>query len=323
MRELTGKFVISRRTSGLGDGLISLCSAWHYARLTGRTLVIDWRWSRYLREKNKNAFSAFFEPLTELAGVPVISDDSVSTLKYPAPVYSRHQKKRGLLQRACGQIIHSLFETRLPFAFAYEETVADELAIIRSEQDVKEPTIIFRCCLYEIPLPEEARRAVLTSLKPRAEIQAEIDQYVQEHFAGRKIVAVHVRHGNGGNILNHAGHWTDESQAINEICRGIERAQLALNDECRVFLCTDSQQVLENIRARVPDVIARAKYFRPDGKGELHDRKTIYTESGSDAGKEALIEMFLLARADALFCYPRESFFSYYARCCGSGLQIS
>ena len=321
MTERANKIVVSRRTSGLGDCLISLCGAWYYAKLTGRTLVIDWRWSRYVQEKNKNAFAVFFEPLIEVEGVPVISDNSVSTLEYPCPIYSRHAKKSGL-KRTLGQIAHTMFETKLPFVFSYEEVVADELAIIRSAQDVEEPTIIFRCCLYDIPMTHEARGLFLAHLKPQKAIREEIDQYAREQFIGRKVIAVHVRHGNGGNILDHSQYWVDESRALNEICDKIQTAQAELGGDCLVFLCTDSRKVLEFIRSRISNVIAREKYFRPDDKGELHARTTIYAKNGSHFGREALIEMFLLARSDALICYPYDSFFSYYARSCGSGLKI-
>jgi hypothetical protein len=320
MTERAHRFVVSRRTAGLGDCLISLCGAWHYARQTGRTLVIDWRWSRYVRERNKNAFAVFFEPLTEVEGVPVISDDSVATLKYPSPIYSRHAKKKGL-KRLLGQIAHNLIETKLPFVFNYQKAAADELAIIRSAQDVVEPTIIFRCCLPAFPMAHEAHALFLAHLKPQKAIQDEIDRYARENFAGRKVIAVHVRHGNGGNILNHRKHWLDESRALDEICHKIQSAQAELGGDRLVFLCTDSRKVLEFIRSRVPNVMAREKYFRPDNRGELHARKTISARNGSDSGREALIEMFLLARCDALLCYPEGSYFSYYARTCGSGVR--
>lgn len=320
MTEKAQKLIVSRRVSGLGDCLISLSSAWYYAKLTGRTLVIDRRWSRYLRERNKNAFSAFFEPLTEIAGVPVISDDSVSTLQYPSPIYSRYTRKNGL-RGLFGQIAQ-VIEIKLPFVLAYEDAVADELALVRSAQDVEEPTIIFRCCLRDVPMTEEARRSFLAHLKPQKAIQEEIDCYVREQFPGRKVIAVHVRHGNGGNILNHTPYWVDENRAINEICQQIHRARSTLGAECLVFLCTDSKRVLEFIRSRVPNVIAREKYFRPDNTGEMHARKTFSTQNRSRSGQEAVIEMFLLARADTLLCYPPGSFFSYYARICGSGVKI-
>src|SRR4029453_15458419 len=112
--EKTNRIVVSHRTTGLGDCLFSLCGAWHYARLTGRTLVIDWRWSRYVPDRRQNAFAVLFEPLTAVDGVPVISDESVSSFEFPPPIYSRHARKRGL-KRLLGQMAHTLIETKLPF----------------------------------------------------------------------------------------------------------------------------------------------------------------------------------------------------------------
>ena len=81
------RYVISRRWTGWGDCIASLLSARRYARRTGRTLIIDWRGSCYMASSGRNAFSAFFEPLRMLEGVPVIGDDSVGSVNYPQPVY--------------------------------------------------------------------------------------------------------------------------------------------------------------------------------------------------------------------------------------------
>ena len=68
-------------------------------------------------------------------------------------------------------------------------------------------------------------------------------------------------------------------------------------------------------------MITRAKYFQPEGPSELHawDNPTGIRET---VGRDALIEMFLLARADALVCYPPNSFFSFYARTCADGPKV-
>jgi Nodulation protein Z (NodZ) len=67
------RYVVSRRMTGLGDNIICLAAAWLFARNTQRTLVADWRRSRYA-DSQDNLFPLCFEPGTEIAGVPFIAD---------------------------------------------------------------------------------------------------------------------------------------------------------------------------------------------------------------------------------------------------------
>ena len=48
------KYVVTKRHAGLGDLLISLSSAWWYAKCTNRQVIIDWRNSTYDADRFKN-----------------------------------------------------------------------------------------------------------------------------------------------------------------------------------------------------------------------------------------------------------------------------
>jgi hypothetical protein len=61
----------------LGDKLICLCAAWLFARNTRRNLIVDWRYSHYLK-KPINLFSLCFEHEGCLAGVPFKADDNIA-----------------------------------------------------------------------------------------------------------------------------------------------------------------------------------------------------------------------------------------------------
>lgn len=314
------KFVVSRRSTGWGDCIVSLISAWHYARRTGRTLVIDWRRSCYLGNPRRNAFPAYFEPVTSIAGVPVIGDDTVGSLAYPKPVHvSFGHRALGGLKRwlAAGGLAPSADH----FTTAYELSHAEERALLERAEDVAAPTVVLQCSLVE-GLPDVAScQAFLAELRPRRDIQEDIKHFVRTRFTGRPVVAVHIRYGSRAILDAHTNYWLDDDRALATIRDGINRASAALGAASRTFVCTDKRRILEAIRSQIADVIAREKYFQPDSQLELHAWDNS-ARTRARVGREALIEMFLLARADALVCYPPNSFFSFYARTCAGGPSV-
>jgi hypothetical protein len=197
----------------------------------------------------------------------------------------------------------------------FHQAEVDDARLIKLEQDVPCPTVLFSSCL-PVKLEESQYQTFLAHLRPQKDIQEEIDQYAKSNFDGNKIVSVHIRHGNGGNIMNHSKYWLDEEQAIKNICNSIKRAQKVVVGKSFIFLCTDSQKVLNKIKKSLPNVIAREKYFRSMNKGELHARRVRIETNAFNSGKDALIEMFLLSKGDGLVCYPPDSYFSFYARHC-------
>ena len=75
------KFIVARfPNAGIGDHLSSVLGCWRYAKQTGRTLVVDWRGSRFNTDHSTNAFFRFFQQTDSIAGVPVIADDDLSEI---------------------------------------------------------------------------------------------------------------------------------------------------------------------------------------------------------------------------------------------------
>src|SRR5882757_5685892 len=84
------RYVIARHCfGGIGDHLSCLVGAWWLARRTGRTLVVDWRGSRFNPDPSmtRNCFHVYFEAQQRLGGVEVIAGDSVGALPYPEPIW--------------------------------------------------------------------------------------------------------------------------------------------------------------------------------------------------------------------------------------------
>jgi len=289
------RFVVSRRRTGFGDCLWSLAAAWRYARRTGRTLAIDWRGSCYLDQPFTNAFPVFFEPVQEIAGVPVICDDRINQFAFPGPFFPQWWNKPPIecVYRPDEQI----FRER------------DELdKLFQSEEDTDANTVVCDACLMW-RCDSDAERQIFRSVKPRSEVQTRIDAIYREHFEGRSIIGVHVRHGNGEDIMGHTPYWADPTLALRQVCAAIDKAKAMPHPRpVRVFVCTDSELVLEKITGIFPDVFTTPKRFQAPHAGPLHSAAL-----GADGGFSALIEMYLLARYETVVRFPPTSAFTRYA----------
>jgi hypothetical protein len=290
------RHVVSRRTAGLGDLLVNLLAAWRFAEQTGRTLVADWRCSYYLQDPAENLFGALFEPLSCLAGVPLVANDDLSDVPYAEP-------------------FHPALWTRALLDRPPERRAADEMAdrdaavaLVRTGEDVTAPTVVFDGCINDA-LPSAARcREVLAELRPVADVRAKVEAFRAAHLDDRHVVAVHLRHGNGGATGDHARYWTDFDAAVERCAAAASDARARLGGDAVVFLATDAQPAAEAFLALVPETVVCSKFFRRPGDGELHWWPLAFVSR-----VEAMVDLLLLAECDALVRFPPGSFFSFYA----------
>lgn len=192
---MNDRFVVSRRRTGFGDCLWSLAAAWRYAQRTGRTLAIDWRGSCYLDEPFTNAFPVFFEPIQDIAGVRVICDDQINQFSFPGPFFPDWWNRPS---------IDSVYR---PDEQIFRER--DELShLFETLQHSEANTVVCDACLMS-RCDEDVERHIFQSITPRSEIHARIDAIYQEHFKDYTVVGVHIRHGNGEDVMEHAPYWAD------------------------------------------------------------------------------------------------------------------
>ncbi|MDF0516629.1 nodulation protein NodZ [Bradyrhizobium yuanmingense] len=293
---MNDRFVVARRRTGFGDCLWSLASAWRYAKRTGRTLAIDWRGSCYLDQPFTNAFPVFFEPVQAIDGVRVICDDRINQMSFPGPFFPSWWNRAPIdcVYRPDEQI----FQER------------DELdQLFQSPEDVDANTVVCDACLMW-RCDEDAERQIFRTIKPQPEIRARIDAIYQEHFEGHSIIGVHVRHGNGEDIMGHMPYWADPELAFRQVCTAIHKAKaLPHPSPVKLFLCTDSTLMVEKLSGVFPDLFIIPKHFQAPHAGPLHS-----AELGAEGGFSALIEMYLLARCDTVIRFPPTSAFTRYAR---------
>jgi hypothetical protein len=181
------------------------------------------------------------------------------------------------------------------------------VALIRSGADVAEPVVVFDSCVNDGVVSIADARDFLRALRPVEPVTSAARAFRQRHGGRRPMIGLHVRHGNGGDIMGHAPYWASFEGAIERCARAVAAAREILGADAAVFLCTDSYDAEAAVRRRIGPVVTRHKTFREPGRGELH----LGRDSG-DGLHDALAEMILLADCDALIRYPPGSFFTFY-----------
>jgi hypothetical protein len=288
---MKARYVVSiRRTTGLGDRLISLSAAWRFARNTGRTLVADWRLSHYATNAESNLFGLCFQASAELAGVPFIGDDTVAKLRLPG---------------APRPTIREAVYYRLTGCRRLARDDAD--VMIRAGEDVSARTVVLDSCINDGSAPLDEMRSYLGALCPLDHIADTVSAFRRQLGSGL-VIGLHIRHGNGGDVMDHARYWDSSRAAIDRCMRAVTNATAQLGTAATLLLCTDSIEVERAVRDVIPDVVCRPKLYRPPNDGELHG-----WHGAPLVREDAMVEMLLLAECEVLIRYPPRSFFSFYA----------
>lgn len=290
------RFVLSLRITGLGDRLICLAAAWKYARDTGRVLVADWRNSIYNRS-SQNLFPTCFEVDNELAGVPFVGTLDLDTAGLPRPIFPKIWEFGPLI--SCPWVLPT---DRL------EGEPDRSVAIIRETIELSEPTVVFNACINDGITSCRDAYQFLASLRPVKNVVTEVKSFLSNIDNTEKLIGLHVRHGNGGNIMGHSSSWISFKDAINRVEKSVAISRQILGADAPVLLCTDSLDVIDVLRTRITNLFYRRKEMRPSGRGELH-----HDVQSENNVIDALIDMVLLSKSKVLIRYPAGSFFSFYA----------
>ena len=300
---------ISPIPSGLGISIRNLAPSWKYARTTGRTLVIDWRGSPYTAtEPTKNLFALLFEPPDPIEmGVPVISDDSVNELALPQPLLGPHIST----PNASGG------EDQLPNGGL---PLGDLRQIMQFEYDVDFPTVIPHITSLvkdhmRLPLNMSDGRMLYRSLKLQPVWASQVHQFEQSYMAGSPVVGVQIRHGNGeGKYRDHfrSREIQDFASFVESLSKKIKRYAFSrFGNDYKVFLCTDSDAAVMALKRYFPRMISRHIWRPPMGEGVDFDHAHTQPDKGLEIAANALIDMQLLSKCDAVFFGRWTSFASH------------
>jgi hypothetical protein len=312
---LNRRFVVARHTfGGIGDHISCLIGSWWLAKRTGRTLVIDWRGSRFNSDPlaHRNCFGDYYEIRDRLDGVEVIADDRVGELPYSSPIYPDKWTPASLATPA--HLKHTAAE------------VDGINCLVNSGTDRPEPTIVINQWVDARP-PKASVRALLNDLRPTESIRSEAQRFWDENIGPAPAVGIHVRHGNGENIGLRAAYWLGPLGLVRQLYlnvrhdihrpglsgrfmdnmpeslvgtegqrrferrlyRRIAKEFRALTEatgmtNARAFLFTDAPQVVKGLREFIPTLVASPKLLMPEGAGPLHQLDTSSIQKGEHGG---------------------------------------
>lgn len=208
---MSTRYVVARHCfGGIGDHLSCLVGAWWLARRTDRTLVVDWRGSRFSADPSgrHNCFNDYFESRHRLAGVDVITDDRVGAIDYPTPIFP--EKWTPAIMTTPDHMRHT----------AAEIAVVNQ--IVASGKDPIASTVVLNQWIMPPP-PREAVSTLLDELHAIEPIRTEAQRFWDEHIGSASTVAIHLRHGNGENLGPRAAYWLGPFSLVRQLAINIRK----------------------------------------------------------------------------------------------------
>ena len=136
----------------------------------------------------------------------------------------------------------------------------------------------------------------LSHLELKPPFRDRFDNFKQEQFSGKSIIGLHIRHGNGekGDFANKKRQITELDQKIDLILEHIESLSIDLGVDFSVFLCTDSDIIVEKLNERLSDLITREQWRPPVGSGISFELGQDCPDGEIENAANAAIDIFLL-----------------------------
>lgn len=271
-------FVVTRKRTGIGSDLASAASGYSLAVRTGRDLVIDWRHSLYLQEPD-NLFGRLFD-------VP----ESIGSCRIVVPDRDLEPDLPGRIVRFGKHDLHRLDEE-----VRHDGTSLPHHSIITTA--LRDPRHL------------ELQKAFLAAVTPKPHVVERIEEFHAATLQGRAVAGIHLRHGNGENLLLDRNELSKPGlgDVFSKVHHFLDSADPRPD---RILVCSDSHLVREQFRAEFRGVV----WFDSD-VGKPDEGGLMTSVRGIRDAEEAVIEMWLLARCDFLLFNP--SWFSHYAQCLG------
>jgi len=252
----------------MGGRIAVALTALSYAKATERQLVVDWNDFTYYSPEVPDVFSALWD-WPEAARVDL---DCLAGLQvYPADWSDKLSDYRNDIDAEI-----------MPYALSFFGPPDEAGPDVAKTAAAAEVVVITRNGRHE-------RIADLyRNLRPSRFIRSRI-ALLAERYDWNRMIGVQIRHGNGEPYLTPANTtWFHER--IGEL--------RTVDPNLRVFLATDSIQVLNEFRLRYPGVVHTPKWYPPAGSGSMHHHPDC--PSRFEHGVSAIIDTWLLKECSHL-----------------------
>ncbi|MFT5574195.1 MAG: hypothetical protein ACI9FR_003133 [Cryomorphaceae bacterium] len=322
------KIVVCRNpNAGFGDHMHCLFGSWWYAKQTNRTLLIDWRGSRFGLGNNRNRFLDMFKPFTQLAGVPVVVNNDIGDFDFGDRYYWPKWTTENL--KDIDHVAHTT------------EEIKTLNQLVDSGEPRDEDAVVFNQRLPFPPRTSGVMEAIET-LKFISEVQLAANQYLGglsfKPSTNKNLIALHLRHGNGENIGDRCVYWLDNTELIRQLFRNkqndmhakglngrfldnmpnsltelkyernqenklykqaaerVVQLRSEIGAKTPVILFTDAAQVVTAINKVIPNVVRYDSGLLDFGAGPLHNFAALSDERSGNIQLERTFDMLCEAQ---------------------------
>jgi hypothetical protein len=283
------RLCVVKAKGGMGNRMLCAASGILWARAAGREPYVDWRDDAYSLGA-ENAFFHFFE------SPRVLREPPAETESVFPPVW------RGHLDRSVSQMLHSYDPDKHSSL-----TIHRKYSVDPSRADYTQDVAVFWYYMGRfralaalarervegyagLSVEQIARKALREELPLNARVRDRIEEFAAASWPER-VVGVHVR-------------YTDRTTDLGKL-EAATKEQLRRVPGAKVFLATDNRRVEEEYKRQFGDVLTTPKWFPPEG-AVMHQNEACADLVAN--GVEALTDMYLLARCDALVYASRSTF---------------
>jgi hypothetical protein len=286
------RYLVVKGKAGMGNRMLALLSSMLYARASGRRLIVDWSDHAYSSDRT-NVFHRLFACPDAEPPLPIPVTDSVTPV-----IWRGHlDLTANLMIRKFDPGQHSGLTVHRKFSVDLSRTDhSEEVAVVWSfTHQFKAVRRHFHGPLAEFAGLSDmaiARRMLRDSLRPLPSIMSRVDVFDRQYLDGREpIVGLHIR-------------YSDRKTPLPAFRRCVNRIR-SLHPDCPIFLATDNARVLDEFANVYGSVISTPKWY-PDCGRRMHGNKSCADKL--EAGIEALVDMYLLARCDYLVFSSNSTF---------------
>lgn len=286
------RILVIRASGGLSNRLQAAIAGVAYCLLTGRALCVDWRDGIY-SDDFTNVFPRWFT----LLGLASASCEEVQTRARDGlhpPFWHEWLSEAIAVEYLFPGNDHMLAQSVAESSLNFTDLTLAHPVVAGWGWDLGPALQLAPLLRAHLPRfaeePDQniVRRLLVEHIVPTADLAAEADTFASAHFDA-DTVGVHIRH-------------TDMQSPLDRMLRTL--AEVADGGRS-IFLTTDNRHVEKLVRKLFPRVITREKIYQGDDI-PLHCH--VPGISNERKGREALLDMLLLARCQHIIHYRRSSF---------------
>ncbi len=295
-KENNNRYLLIKGANGMGNRILGLFEGILYAKLTNRKIIIDWRDEIYSDNKENSFFSffkkSFCDSVEEIEGKTVFPEIWKGNLD--KSIYEMFRKE-GVENNLDGWQKFSVDIENI----GYQEDVLVFISFGFGKLISKYNFSIFGWPNNKVDL---IKFFIKKYVFLNEDILKEINLFKKNNFK-KKTIGVHIRYTDNLNpkFIDYKG------TNLNLYFPIIDNLLLE-NKDCHLFIATDNREILKIFISKYKNVIFYSKFFDKNNK-PIHYSSEYQKR---EIGKEALIDLYLLASCDYLI-YSQNSTYGQLA----------